>query len=232
MFDSGSVPTGVAPVAVRFLKCAGTNDLLFVADFTSNDIAVYAWNESLGTLTPVPGSPVPNQGGCSGPRSLAIGQLQGSGTHTALFVTNQTSQNIEAFSVDDNPLSPTFGALSASGVASVGVSVKGVAFATGNYVYAAGSNGTYGYSADPINGALTSLVAGVLGVAGTGTPERMTVGTTGSGAQLLFVTNFSVTPGGSSVSSFVIDPASGHLAQGTLSAPVPDGASGIVFLKN
>jgi len=156
-FAGDTGPRGVA------VNPSGT--FLYMANESSNDVSAYTIDASSGALTPVAGSPFPaGTGSCEelsatsacGPRGVAVDP-----TGNFVYVANELSNNVSAFSFDANSGVLTLLAGSPFADTSEGpTGPRGVAVdPSGKYVYVTNhtSNDVAAYSITPATGALTPI---------------------------------------------------------------------------
>jgi 6-phosphogluconolactonase len=111
-------PAGLQPSSVIVVQ-----GWLYVANAADNTVSAFTWNQSTGALTAVPGSPF-----AVGTRPVAFATTITDLTHSPsgmlLYVANQNSNNVSAFTIDaSGALHPVVGSPFAVGNAPKGMTV-------------------------------------------------------------------------------------------------------------
>lgn len=176
-----------------------TTSFAFVTNSGAGTVSAFAVSAS-GSLSPVSGSPFTAGAGAE---FMALDKV-----HNFLFVANQGTNNLSAFSVNTGTgmLAAAPGSPFATGGTPLGVAVD----PRGRFVFVGNQNdnSVSVFSINGANGALTQVPGSPF--TGVTNPFSLTVNPAGA---LLFVSNFNGSAGtGNTVSTFSIDSATGALA--------------------
>ncbi len=197
-FPTGSTPTPTSPstASPAGVAVAPSGNFLYVANQGQETISVFSIDSS-GALTPLFS---PFTAGTA-PTAIAVATIIGSPALSILYVANQGSSNVSAFTINsDGSLAAIGGSPFAAGLGPVSAAID----PSVNFLYVAdlNSNQLSGYRIDPSTGALTAFSPATVS-----TGSRPVFVAIHPGGQYLYVAN----NGSDSISGFKLTAKSGAL---------------------
>jgi 6-phosphogluconolactonase (cycloisomerase 2 family) len=161
----------------------GNSNYLYVTNYGSDNVSAYTINATSGALTPVAGSPFAAGSGPQGVPLKGVPIDTRLGNTDTLYVANEGSNNVSAYTISatSGALTPVAGSPFGAGtgpfgVATCSVTRKGHSDNYFAYVTNRGSNNVSAYTINATSGALTPVAGSPFG-AGT---EPLGMGTVGA----------------------------------------------------